>query len=299
MDEMFSDGSIQAEHNNRAYMASLIVARLRTIGQNVIAGAIGLLWSASGTLWSHGPEETGDGLLGTYWWADTTVSWLQVVLPFQQYLQRFQLHGYIGYYLNSFSVKLSPDGTTWTTIYEGGSTSTVEYDVRFRAMWARYIRIEIYDIYQCCGALNNYAVIREIEGYETANIASWRPGSSSGDRWGHLPYEAVDNQLGTYWWGTTSSGSWIRYDFPATCMAYYRLRLYEGYGVLQMEIHVFLGSTDYSYSWASNVPQVDLFGVSPITSCSITAFKIIFLDNAQGAYDDYPVVIELEAYYGE
>jgi len=250
-------------------------------------------------LYGQGPSNAGDGNLQTYWWANTEVSWLQVVLPSSRYLQRFEIHGYTGYYLAAFAVKLSQDGSTWTTIYQGGSTVLVDHGDGFRAMWARYIRLEVSDIYQCCGAFNNFAVIREIEFFETANVASWRPGSSSGNRWGHLPFEAVDGNLATYWWGTSSYGSWIRYDFPATCMFMFRLQMYPGYGVLAMQVHVFEGTHEWIIGYGFGIPALDILGGGAIPLCGVYAFRITFFDTSQGAYDDFPVVRELEVYYGE
>jgi len=299
MEGAFSDGSVQADRNNRAYMLNNVAGpRLRKVGQNLVPGS-GSSFSSSGDLWGHTPGLVGDGATSTYWWANAEVSWLQITLPASRYIERLEIHGWSGYYMSSFSMKLSPDGSSWTTVFTGGSISTVDFNIHFRAMWARYIKLEVYDIYMCCGALNEYAVLREIELFETANVASWQPGTSSGNYWGHMPQEAVDENLATYWWGTASSGSWIQYEFAETCAAYLRLRMFPGYGVLGLRVYAqwTSGSASTDYWWGS--PQEDLLLPTGTTSCATDAIKLTFLDNANGGYNDYPVVRELEVYYGE
>jgi hypothetical protein len=296
MEGGFSDGSVQADRNNKAYMLNNIVPRLRKIGQNLMPGS-GSTFSSSGDLWGHTASLVGDGDLSTYWWATTKVSWLQIVLPATRYIQRFEIHGFSGYYLSSFSVKLSPDGSAWTTVFTGGSTSTVDFSIPFPAMWARYARLEVYDTYS--SGLNEFAVIREIELFETVNVASWQPGTSSGNLWGHMPQEAVDGNLATYWWGTASSGSWIQYQFVRTCTKYLRLIMFEGYGVLGLRVYSSwrFGEASTDYWWVS--PQNDLLLPTQSVSCATGTIKLTFLSNANGFWNNYPVVREIEVYYGE
>jgi hypothetical protein len=75
--------------------------------------------------------------------------------------------------------------------------------------------------------------------------------------------------------------------------------MFEGYGVLGLRVYSSwrFGEASTDYWWGS--PQNDLLLPTQSVSCATGTIKLTFLSNANGFWNNYPVVREIEVYYGE
>jgi hypothetical protein len=147
--------------------------------ENLALQTYGAIASSSGDLWGHTAGLANDGQLATYWWATTTTSSLTILFdkayatsnprqyPITQIVVRAFNSGYAMPYWEVDS--LGGDGS-WNYLFsQSGGTGAVKIFVLLTADYSSLHEIKgirlLVNGATCCGGLNSYAVIRELEAY--------------------------------------------------------------------------------------------------------------------------------------
>jgi len=154
---------------------------------------------------------TVDGDLSTRWSAPGEGVWIQHELSGETALNQIGIAWQYGdKRAADFDIALSPDGSSWTTVYEGTSSGTTlerEY-YSFASTPARYVRITGYGNTQ-----NSWTSITEVSahGSPTVTDPTITDVSASAEQEPNVAPNTVDGDLSTRW-SAPGEGVWIQHE---------------------------------------------------------------------------------------